>query len=74
MRPIYFKKVLIAKNLVIPSWTNISIEVNLIIPSNKDFIFFLAKYSAIISYNHIIDAKISKIFVQNNLPSIICII
>lgn len=34
------KKVLATKDLVIPPWTDASIEVNLAIPSDGDFIFF----------------------------------
>lgn len=67
------KRVLVVKNVVISPWTDTSIKVNLVIPSDRDFIFFPTKYLAVTFYYHIINAKTNKIFAQNNSSSIICI-
>ena len=66
------KRVLAANNFVILHWIDILIEVNLAKLFDKDFIFLSSRYSAITFNYHMVDAKINKIFVQNNLPSKTC--
>lgn len=56
------KKILVTKNFVIPFWTNTSIEVNLAIFFDRNFIFSSVKHSTVIFYYHMIDARINKIF------------
>ena len=63
------KKVLATKDLIIPPWTNASIEVNLAIPSDRDFIFLPSRHRAVMFYYHVVDAATNKIFAQNNSPS-----
>lgn len=63
------KKVLATKDLVIPPWTDASIEVNLAIPSDRDFIFSPSGHRAVTFYYHVVDATTNKIFARNNSPS-----
>lgn len=63
------KKVLATKDLVIPPWTDASIEVNLAIPSDRAFIFSLSGHRAVTFYYHVVDAATNKIFARNNSPS-----
>ena len=56
------KKVLATKNLMISPWTDVSIEVNLAIPSDRDFIFLPSRHQAITFYYHVVDAATNKIF------------
>lgn len=64
------KRLFVAKDFVILSWTNISIKINLAILFDRDFIFLLSKYLVIIFYYYMVDVGTNKIFAQNNLPSI----
>lgn len=63
------KRVLAAKDLVIPPWTDTSIEVNLAIPADRDFIFLPGRHSTVTFYYHMVDAGTNKIFARNNSPS-----
>lgn len=62
------KRLRAAKDTVVDPWSNAPIEVNLTIPTDRDFIFEQSPHATVSLYYHVVDAATRKIFAQNDSP------